>query len=87
MNRVAASLSGLVEPVIIDCRLVSLGGGSAGGLIDAVGRASISVVTRCICCRRVTWHSHLAEMDLAVLFLAKPLLIFNVGASDGAIEA
>jgi hypothetical protein len=67
--------------------LVTFGGGSAGGLTDEEGRASISVFTRCMCWRRVTWQSHLAERDPVGLFLAKPLLIFNVGASDGAIEA
>ena len=81
-----ASWSGCkLVPVITDGSGVSRGGGSAGGRRGL--RLSATVWTRRETSRRCTCRSHLAAA-LSLLFdCAKPLLIFNVGASDGAIEA
>lgn len=89
-----ASWSGYeVVPVITDCSVVSEGGGSAGGrrdndnLGDTELMLSATVCVRREASRRCTCCSHLVAFLLSLLCCAKPLLIFNVGASDGAIEA
>ena len=73
--------------------LVREGGGSAGGLLQdsreekECRSASNSILAWRLARRRETLRSHFAVVLFILTLLEESLPIFNVGASDDAIEA